>query len=403
MKILLLRCTLAILMCGMSASAWADEYIINEDFSEMPNTYPDSYNGWTLYGCIAGLNVSWSNHALRIENKNSTKTGYASSPQLTRENINSWEGDVLLSFDYARGGSNNNYIFNLEILKSGIFKDKRNINSIRTLSDQSSFSSISIAIIDATQETSFKFSEAELGKTFAIDNVKVSLVPLTSLSESFDNSTTISDNDTKKMTVNTTRTLTGGIWNTMCLPFDVTMDDLVLALGDNQDIRLRTYSSYDTTQRIMYFEEVDNNATIIAGTPFLIKLNTTVVNPTFHVVTIKNTAASSVTHNSVSFVGTYSPVDLNIDGTHLFITTDGTVAKPGDDTQNHLKGLRAYIEVPSGTTTPSRLNIDDETVDIQQIDADDDYSTALYDLKGLRLERPKKGLCIKDGKLIFIK
>lgn len=153
----------------------------------------------------------------------------------------------------------------------------------------------------------------------------------------------------------------------------------------------------------MYFEEVDNNATIIAGTPFLIKLNTTVVNPTFHVVTIKNTAASSVTHNSVSFVGTYSPVDLNIDGTHLFITTDGTVAKPGDDTQNHLKGLRAYIEVPSGTTTPSRLNIDDETVDIQQIDADDDYSTALYDLKGLRLERPKKGLCIKDGKLIFIK
>lgn len=223
------------------------------------------------------------------------------------------------------------------------------------------------------------------------------------LSEAENNKDFIIAHPDTMMTVKTSRTLKRGIWNTMCLPFDVTKATMEAALGENQNIKMRTYSSYDATNKIMNFDAVADNDTINAGTPFLIKLNNDVANPTFESVIISNTADTVVNHNGVKFIGTYSGRDLNIDGTHLFITTDGTVAKPEDGTQNHLKGLRAYIEVPSGTTTPSRLNIDDETVDIQQIDADDDYSTALYDLKGLRLERPKKGLCIKDGKLIFIK
>ena len=170
------------------------------------------------------------------------------------------------------------------------------------------------------------------------------------------------------------------------------------ALG-TVDFQMRIYTGY--AGGVMTFTTA---STIPAGTPFLVKPNTEedIANPTFEYVTIKATADTVVNHDGVKFIGTYSGRDLNTDGTHLFITTDGTVARPASNTQNHLKGLRAYIEVPSSITN-ARLNIDGETVDIQQIDADNDYSTAVYDLKGLRLERSKKGLCIKDGKLIFIK
>lgn len=234
--------------------------------------------------------------------------------------------------------------------------------------------------------------------SFGLGYVKITKDGMT-LSETANNKDLITAHPDTTMIVKTSRTLKHGIWNTMCLPFEVTTSQMQQALG-TADFQMRTYTGY--AGGVMTFTTA---STIPAGTPFLVKPNTEedIVNPTFESVTINATADTVVNHDGVKFIGTYSGRDLNIDGTHLFITTDGTVAKPEDGTQNHLKGLRAYIEVPSGTTTPSRLNIDDETVDIQQIDADNDYSTAVYDLKGLRLERPKKGLCIKDGKLIFIK
>ena len=140
---------------------------------------------------------------------------------------------------------------------------------------------------------------------------------------------------------------------------------------------------------------------VSAGKPFLIKVGKTITNPTFESVTISNTTDTVVTHNGVSFIGTYSGRNLNIDGTHLFITTTGTVAKPASITQNHLKGLRAYIEVPANADV--RLNIDGEATDIQQVAIDEERPSALYNLNGQRLQSPKKGIIIKDGKLSFIK
>lgn len=288
----------------------------------------------------------------------------------------------------------------ISILNGGAFEDSNTNTKTITISQSSNtFRTATYKLLNVTSSTAIRF-EITANNYFAIDDV---VVAKDELSETGNNKYFIDANKTKTMNVHTYRMLKGGIWNTLCLPFDVTKATMETALGENQNIKMRTYSSYDATNKIMNFDAVADNATINAGTPFLIKLNNDVANPTFESVIISNTADTVVNHNGVKFIGTYSGRDLNIDGTHLFITTDGTVAKPASNTQNHLKGLRAYIEVPSGTTTPSRLNIDGETVDIQQIDADNDYSTVVYDLKGLRLERPKKGLCIKDGKLIFIK
>ena len=240
------------------------------------------------------------------------------------------------------------------------------------------------------------FSEQNIDNTFAIDNVKVTKIPVIPLKEFSSNSSTIEENATKTVTVNTVRTLTGGIWNTLCLPFDVTKSDLEQTLGT--DVQLRTFTGY--ADNVMAFTPANE---IPAGTPFLIKLNTTVENPTFHAVTISDAPAATVTFDDVSFVGTYSPVDLKTDGTELFITKNNTLSVPAATT-NTMNGMRAYIRVP-GTFNPSaaRLAIDESTA-IPAMNADrPGRSAAVYNLSGRQVAHPRRGLYIVDSRLTFIK
>ena len=165
---------------------------------------------------------------------------------------------------------------------------------------------------------------------------------------------------------------------------------------------MRTFSSY--ADNVMTFAVVADDAVIEAGTPFLIKLNTTVDNPTFNSVTISNTPAKADTDNGVSFVGTYSTTTLNDNGTHLFITTDGKLAIPTSDGRT-MKGMRAYISVPSAlapTVSGARLvfnDINDDEPSSVQTPTRKKTPSAIYNLNGQRLQQLRKGLNIIDGKL----
>ena len=291
---------------------------------------------------------------------------------------------------------------NISIEGDGTFSDFTKINSIpiTTGSQRETFHNAHYTIVNVSENTSIKFSESDIDHTFVIDNVKVTKIPVISIAESADNHNTIAENDKKLVMVETARTLTGGIWNTLCLPFDVTMADMELALGDGQDIQMRTFTGY--ADKVMAFSEA---TTVEAGTPFLIKLNTTVKNPTFHGVTVSDVPAKTVEHGGVSFVGTYSPIALATDGTNLFITTRNTLASPGVGT-NTMNGLRAYIVVPTDfNPSGARLMMDDgETTAIsnlaQSVEA---MPQATYDLKGQRVENSRHGLYIVNGKLTLVK
>ena len=403
MKTTLLRYTLAMLFCLSTDNGWGQvDYIINEDFSSLYISGNTRTCGeWTLSnGCVYGYNVDNDNKALRIEDySNNTITGWAMSPYFE------YTGDAYLTFSYARGKTTGTSTIEIKLTEGVVFDNNTNLYylTVEDGSQRETFKTISLKIHNATETTRFRIMEGALGNTFVIDNVKVTKIPEVSISEALDNSTTISTNDTKMVTVNTTRTLTGGIWNTMCLPFNVTMNDMVLALGTNQDIQLRTFSSYNNN--VISFANA-NATTIPAGTPFLIKLNTTVVNPTFHSVTICNTEAKSIgEEGSVRFVGTYNPIDLATDGTNLFLTTRNTLASPASD-KNRMNGMRAYIVVPSGfNPSNARIMMDDgETTAISLMPSVAEATPrATYNLKGQRIEKARRGLYVVNGKLTLVK
>ena len=231
-----------------------------------------------------------------------------------------------------------------------------------------------------------------------IDNVKIIKLGDLTLNETIDSSEPIEANNGTVCEVHTNRTLTGGIWNTMCLPFNVTKSRLESVLGANQNIQLRTYTGY--ANKVMTFDPATE---VAAGTPFLIKLNTTVVNPAFTNVTIVNTPAQSVTHNGVSFVGTYGPVDLKTDGTELFITKSKNTLSVPAAASKRMYGMRAFIRV-TGSSDPARIVVgDDETTDLSTAIMAEEQDKKVYDLNGQQVMHPKRGLYIVNNKITFLK
>lgn len=376
-------------------NGWAqDEYIINESFSNITgiNYNSTSYGDWTIFSCYYAYYSGTNSPALRLTLSSNKEYGYATSK------IFNYAGDVVLSLTYAKVVEKNS-AFTIIINNGGVFEDHTTQKSFPVNGTKNSYIPISLRIIGTTPNTSITFI-LQGNDPVGIDDVKVKKDGFT-LVELISNDDFPTANNNKTIDVSTLRTLTGGIWNTLCLPFDLTMEDMKLALGEGRDIKMRTFSSY--ADKVMTFAEA---TAVSAGTPFLIKLNTTVVNPTFHAVTVKNTTAQTVTSNGVSFVGTYSPVPLNINGTNLFITKNNTLALPAEG-MNIMNGLRAYIVVPEDfDSSGARLMMDDgETTAVSELvpSTEGAKPEATYDLKGQRVENGRRGLYVINGKLTLVK
>ena len=256
-------------------------------------------------------------------------------------------------------------------------------------------------ITGVKKETKIKFQQKTTSDYFYIDDVKVIKLGEITLNEENNSSDAIAANNGTICTVKTVRKLNADKWNTLCLPFDVNKDLLEATFDTN--VELRVFDEYDDATYTMKFKTPENNS-IAAGTPFLIKVNAEIKDPTFTGVTISDIAAQANGNDGVSFVGTYGPQDLATDGTNLFITIVNELAKP-TATGNKMLGLRAYITVPSNFDfNAARLFLDDEATAINSIGTPKATNSAtLYNLQGQRVKHPRSGLYIKNNKLTIIR
>lgn len=414
MKKHLFKFALTLFVCMLSNVALADEnpYCFPfQDFSDF-TIEPDwtkgskKVNGWEVYYCDSKSfgNIS-DNFALLINcsnNTNPNNVGYAITPEIE------YSGDVILSLKYGNSSAKNANM-KITIIGRGFFEDgstSKEVLVTRKFVDDKGPLSDDICIIGVTSDTRIKFHfKTPQNNTYYyyyIDDVSVTKDGMT-LDETIDNAPWITGNKNEIITVKTVRTLKANIWNTLCLPFNVDMNVLEGAFGANKGIQLRVFDEYDDATYTMKFKTPENNS-IAAGTPFLIKVNEDIVNPTFTGVTISDVSAQPNGNNGVSFVGTYSRKELAIDGTNLFITTDNELAKP-TATGNKMPGLRAYITVPSNFDfNDARLFLDDEATAINNIGTQKaTNSVTLFNLQGQRVEHPRSGLYIKNNKLTIIR
>ena len=215
-----------------------------------------------------------------------------------------------------------------------------------------------------------------------------------------------------------------GGWNTICLPFDVTIAGSPLdgAIARTLDANNTTLDG--TTLNLNFAEPV---TTLTAGTPYLIKWDKAdgyvdndahnIVSPTFTDVTIAK-ETNPVTTSYVNFVGTYDYQSFTEDNRSiLFVGSENKLYWP--QTGAHLGACRAYFQlkgITAADVSGARMSFDegnDEVTSLNLTPALSQGEGAWYTLDGRKVangqkpsqrhtltERIAKGLYIHHGKKV---
>ena len=272
-----------------------------------------------------------------------------------------------------------------------------------------------------------------------------------SLYDNASNATLLRDTDGKQLNVTLSgRTLfKDGNWNTLCLPFDLSMDQFNNLLNGgtlmeldiegnddtngNDDVNGSYKTGFDpaTGTLSLYFKDATE---IKAGTPYIIKWpkpsgyddhesDYDISNREFQDVIINNSDETLIRQTvesedeHVQFIGTFSPVTLDGgDKSNLFLGADNTLHWPSAD--RSIGSFRAYFHVDGGNVSAIKLHFGDNenTTAINEHDCNatlsereshksHELSGVWFDLQGRRLDaKPTaKGVYIYGRHTVVIK
>lgn len=219
--------------------------------------------------------------------------------------------------------------------------------------------------------------------------------------KAFDAESTIKGIVGENKTLALNRTFNPSQLYTMCLPFDLSKDMITEIFGN--ETKVYSYDGYKNGE--LSFSIVKESV-LNAGMPFLMRSEYYVEQPTFAGVTVRSTTAQTVGGGEWDLCGTFGSLELVADGTQLFLTADGTLAKPKVGSQK-MRGFRCYLKKATGTANASAqlpsVTIDGETNSIKTAEyAAPTSGTTRYSLSGMKLNAGCKtangGIMIIDGK-----
>ena len=220
------------------------------------------------------------------------------------------------------------------------------------------------------------------------------------------------------------RTLTkDGNWNTLCLPFSLSTEQIAASPLAGATIKeLATTSNLDNGVLTLNFTTV---TAIEADKPYIVKWTTTganINNPVFTGVTITSTTPTPVTSDDgkVTFVGQFSPFDINSSNIdEIILMTSGNKLGYSQNPRT-LKCFRAHFYVPANGGAAARSFVVDfgegETtrIELPTFSPEGESTEAsprgglvgvsCYDLQGRKLDgKPTaKGLYIVNGKKVLL-
>ena len=228
------------------------------------------------------------------------------------------------------------------------------------------------------------------------------------LNEVDDNTAKLDEWNGYQANVTLTRTLQAGSWNTLALPFN-------LSIPMGWTVKELSSSAFDSSTGELTLN-FGNAASIEAGKPYLVKVTATVENPTFNGVTVSNTTTTTET-TAVDFVPTLGKTlvtgptgDESNTKAVLFLATGNQLVNPTvvNDTENassYIKGFRAYFQV-KGQAAEARsfaLNMGGDATGIVDNKREPITNNRYYDLQGRKVsgKAAKKGVYVVNGKKVI--
>ncbi len=203
------------------------------------------------------------------------------------------------------------------------------------------------------------------------------------------------------------RPFVSGTWNTMCLPFALTSDEINYLFGEGTVVEEFTGINKQGNSVTFKFNKVSNT---VAGVPYLVMPAKDVTVPFAFLNKTFASAARSVNYDGCAFVGTYSPVQLKGDGTQWFVSS-GNKLKTPSASSSKLKGLRAYFDLDASVSASVKeiaFDYDEEAMGIEDVIAETiPADTKIYNLNGqyVGIDRSQlaRGIYIIGGKKVLVK
>ena len=239
------------------------------------------------------------------------------------------------------------------------------------------------------------------------DNYKTSLSTITATALTFnesDISNTFKALNGVNLTIN--RSMKSDKWNTFCVPFDLTSEQIVATFGEGTEVR----KYVGANGNVLTFAKATD---IEAGTPYLIKPATADNKYIFKGVNITTTEPAKVGNGDFKFCGVYNLTNVNDlaeTGSHVSGIVDNMVKRA--QTNTSIKGFRAYFSVPNNISESAeaalRVAIDGETTGIDAIEGfETNTPTRVYNLSGQYVGTStanlKPGVYVSGGKKVIVK
>lgn len=215
--------------------------------------------------------------------------------------------------------------------------------------------------------------------------------------------------DQTDVTIILNRTIATDVWNTFCVPFDISNADLKAQFGD--DVAVAEFSeTADGLNSTIDFTKMDTPA-ITANVPVLLKSNTTATSFVFG-GDIK-AGEAKVPGTNFDFVGT-AAASTTIESGSYFLSSNKLYKSAGATT---LAGTRAYLKAKTAGARIGNLIFDGDnaTTGIANLNVNDN-DNQVFDLQGRRVTQPqrsaegrlypqglKKGLYIINGNKVVVK
>lgn len=169
--------------------------------------------------------------------------------------------------------------------------------------------------------------------------------PMLYLDDKVDNSELLKNQNVKNKPLNVriTRSLTGGMYNTLCLPFTLSSLEGTCLEG----AKAYEYDHYEEFggDIMLHF---NLTSTLDAGVPYLVEPQEDIASPMdFMDVQVTVAEGKSVSSNDIAFSGILSPKELTAnDKSILFLVSDNKLAWA--NTTAEMYGMRGYFAVPEG-------------------------------------------------------
>ncbi len=197
----------------------------------------------------------------------------------------------------------------------------------------------------------------------------------------------------KNVTVD--RTVKTG-FNTVCMPFDMTAEQVANTFGDQAKVYTFQDVPDGTNSTINFNTKAEN--TIEANVPVLIG-NATASTETkaFNNVMFKG-GDTVVAGTNFDFVGTYAPIDVAAGD---YFIGNGAIYKSTGATT--IKAFRAYIKAKEEVAGEVKLFVDGLETAISEINGAAAENGAIYNLAGQRVNKAQKGVFIVNGKKVIVK